>query len=66
MAGEKWIHKAIERPGSYRASVRRRYGKAGFTERGTIKPEIVARDREAPGRLGKQARLAHTLRGIRQ
>jgi hypothetical protein len=61
-----WIREAIEKPGSYRASVQRRYGKAGFTEKGTIKKEIVARDAKKKGRLGRQARLAKTLHRLRQ
>jgi len=61
-----WIREAIEKPGSYRASVRRRYGKAGFTSKGTIKQEIIASDAKKKGRLGKQARLARTLRKLKQ
>jgi hypothetical protein len=61
-----WISEAIEKPGSYRASVKRRYGKAGFTGEGTIKREIIARDSKKSGRIGKQARLARTLKGLRQ
>lgn len=61
-----WIHEAIEKPGSYRASVKRRYGSRGFTSRGTIKQEIIARDAKKKGRIGKQARLARTLKHLRQ
>jgi len=61
-----WISEAIEKPGSYRASVKRRYGKAGFTPRGTIKQEILTRDAKKSGRIGKQARLAKTLKGLRK
>jgi hypothetical protein len=66
MAKAYWIQEAIESPGSYRASVYRRYGKAGFTRRGTIKPEIIERDAKKSGRIGRQARLAKTLRKLRQ
>jgi hypothetical protein len=66
MARAYWISEAIEKPGSYRASVKRRYGKAGFTPRGTIKKEILTRDAKKSGRIGKQARLAKTLRKLRQ
>ncbi len=62
--GDYWISEAIEKPGSYRASVKRRYGKRGFTERGTIKREIIVRDSKKKGRLGKQARLAKTLKKL--
>ena len=61
-----WIQDAIQHPGSYRGSVYRRYGKAGFTSKGTIKQEIITRDTKKKGRLGKQARLARTLKGLRQ
>jgi hypothetical protein len=61
-----WISEAVEKPGSYRASVKRRYGKAGFTPRGTIKQEIITRDAKKSGRIGKQARLAKTLKGLRK
>jgi len=57
----KWIHKAVKRLGAYRKSVQRRYGKRGFTERGTIKREVIARDAQRSGRIGRQARLARTL-----
>jgi len=60
----KWIKGAIKRKGAYRRSVQRRYGKRGFTERGTVKREIIARDIKKGGRLGKQARLAQTLRRV--
>jgi hypothetical protein len=66
MARAYWISEAIEKPGSYRASVKRRYGKAGFTPRGTIKQEIITRDAKKSGTIGKQARLAKTLRKLRQ
>jgi hypothetical protein len=66
MARAYWISEAIEKPGSYRASVKRRYGKAGFTPRGTVKQEILTRDAKKSGRIGKQARLAKTLKGLRK
>jgi len=61
-----WISEAIGKPGSYRASVKRRYGKGAFTSQGTIKQEIITRDSKKSGRIGKQARLARTLKGLRQ
>jgi hypothetical protein len=66
MAKAYWISEAIEKPGSYRASVKRRYGKRAFTSQGTIKQEIITRDAKKSGRIGKQARLARTLKGLRQ
>jgi hypothetical protein len=60
--GELWIKEAIGKPGSYRASVMRRYGKKGFTERGTIKRSVIAKDAKEPGKIGQQARLARTLK----
>jgi len=64
---ERWIKEAIpeERKGSYRASVKRRYGKAGFTREGNIKSSVISKDSVRKGRIGKQARLAKTLRGLR-
>jgi len=64
--GDYWIQEAIGKPGSYRASVKRRYGKHGFTREGTIKQEIIAKDAKKKGRIGKQARLARTLGKMRQ
>lgn len=61
---EYWIQDAIQHPGSYRASIYRRYGKAGFTETGTIRQDIIAEDSRKKGKLGKQARLARTLRKV--
>jgi hypothetical protein len=64
--GDFWIKEAVGKKGGYRASVSRRYGKSGFTGRGTIKQEIIARDSQKSGKIGKQARLAKTLRRMRQ
>lgn len=66
MSEELWIKEAVERPGSYRASVKRRYGKGGFTRRGTIKSSVIAADARKPGKIGKRARLARTLRKVRR
>lgn len=62
---ELWISEAVEEPGSYRASVKRRYGKAGFIEKGTIKKEVIAKDAKKKGKIGKRARLARTLGKLR-
>lgn len=63
---ELWIQDAVKpkREGKYRESVRRRYGKKGFTQRGTIKQEVIAKDVKKKGKVGKQARLAKTLKGL--
>lgn len=63
---EKWISGAIGKPGSYRRSVSQRYGSEGFTRKGTIKPEVMRKDAQASGSLGKRARLAMTLKGLRR
>lgn len=66
MAQRLWIRQALKKPGSYRASVMRRYGKRGFTRRGTIKREIIEKDAKKKGKIGKRARLALTLRRLRR
>ena len=67
--GEYWIQEAIERPGSLRAYVRRKYGERGFTRspktgRKIIKPEILKRLSKKKGTIGRKARLALTLRKL--
>lgn len=61
-----WIKEAVEKRGSYRKSVQERYGKRGFTKEGTIKLEVINKDAKKPGKLGRRARLAKTLRKIRR
>ena len=55
---EKWIQKAIKKPGSLRKSLGVKTGE-----------KIPAKKLEAaakkPGKLGQRARLAKTLRGLR-
>jgi hypothetical protein len=63
---KKWIGQAIKKPGSLRASTRATYGKQAFTSRGTIKKEYVQRMSRKPGKTGQRARLALTLRKMRQ
>lgn len=64
---EYWISEAIpeEREGKYRESVKRRYGKRGFTREGKIKSSVLEKDSKRKGRIGKQARLAKTLRRLK-
>jgi len=54
-AGKKWIAGAIKRPGAFT----RKAKAAGMTVQA-----YARKMRGAPGRLGKQARLALTLRKI--
>jgi len=62
---DRFIQKAIKKPGSLRRIVSRRFGKKGFTEQGNIKQEVVSELAKEPGKVGKKARLAKTLRRIR-
>ncbi len=61
---EYWIQDATEGFGNYRRSVKHRYGKKGFTSHGTIKRDVIEKDAKKAGKLGKQARLAKTLKGL--
>jgi len=56
---KKWISKAIKRPGSLRSAARR----AGALRDG-ISPSWLKSQAKAPGRRGKQARLAITLKRL--
>ncbi len=61
-----WIQRAIKKPGSLRAYVKRKYGSAGFTKRGTIKKEILDRLAKRNDTIGRRARLAKALRKMRK
>ncbi|MHA1829057.1 MAG: hypothetical protein ACTSX6_10480 [Candidatus Heimdallarchaeaceae archaeon] len=63
---ERWIQEAIEKPGSLRNYVKRKYGKRGFTRRGTIKVKILRKLAKKKGKVGRRARLALTLRKLRK
>lgn len=54
-AGKRWIAGAIKRPGAFT----RKAKAAGMTVQA-----FARKKRKAPGRLGKQARLALTLKRI--
>ena len=54
MMAEKWIQKAIKKPGALRASLGAKPGKA-------IPKTKLAKAAKAPGKLGQRARLAMTL-----
>jgi hypothetical protein len=54
----KWIRQAIKRPGALRQAL--------HAKKGEPIPTIVLKKAEmAPGRLGRQARLAATLRTLK-
>jgi hypothetical protein len=51
----KWIKGAIKRPGAFKAKAK---------AAGKSTAEFAREKADAPGRLGKQARLAETLMGM--
>jgi len=61
-----WIQRAIEKPGALTRTVKRKYGKRGFTRRGTIKVEVLRELAKRKGVTGRRARLALTLRKLRK
>ena len=56
---EKWIQKAIKKPGALRAQL-------GVKEGKTIPAKKLAAAAKKPGTLGKRARLAETLGKLRK
>jgi len=62
---KKWIQKAIKKPGALRMYVKRRFGEEGFTKSGCIKASVLRELAKRNDRIGKRARLAITLRGMR-
>jgi hypothetical protein len=56
---EKWIQKAISKPGSLRKSL-------GVKEGQTIPAGKLAKAAKAPGKMGQRARLAQTLKGLKK
>ena len=56
---EKWIQKAIKNPGSLRS-------KLGVKEGQTIPAKKLAAAAKKSGTIGKQARLAQTLKGLKK
>ena len=54
MAGEKWIQKAIKKPGALRSEL-------GVKEGKKIPAGKLAKAAKAPGKMGQRARLAQTL-----
>lgn len=53
----KWIQEAIKRPGALRKQL-------GAKEGETIPPKKLAAAAKKPGKLGRRARLAQTLRSL--
>lgn len=54
---EKWIQKAIKKPGALREAL-------GVKEGQKIPAKKLAAAAKKPGKLGQRARLAKTLRGF--
>ena len=54
---EKWIQKAIKKPGALRSAL-------GVKEGKTIPAKKLAKAAKAPGKMGQRARLAQTLRKL--
>lgn len=54
---EKWIQKAIKKPGALRA-------KLGAKEGEPIPAKKLAKAAKAPGKTGQRARLAQTLKKL--
>ena len=63
---KKWIQHAVKRKNALREYVKRKYGEKGFTERGTIKVEVLRELAKRKGKIGQRARLALTLRKLRK
>jgi hypothetical protein len=55
---EKWIQKAIKKPGALRESL-------GVKEGKTIPASKLKSAAKKPGLMGKRARLAQTLKGMK-
>lgn len=56
---EKWVQKAISKPGALRKSLGVKTGEK-------IPAGKLAKAAKAPGKLGKRARLAETLKGLKK
>jgi hypothetical protein len=55
---EKWIQKAIKKPGALRASL-------GVKGDKPIPAGKLAKAAKTPGKMGQRARLAQTLKGMK-
>ena len=58
MATKNWIQNAIKKPGSLRKALGAKAGKP-------ISESKLAAAAKKPGKLGKRARLAETLKGLK-
>jgi len=56
---EKWIQKAIKKPGALRKELGAKEGKP-------IPAKKLAAAAKKPGKIGQRARLAETLKGMRK
>jgi hypothetical protein len=56
---EKWIQKAIKKPGALREEL-------GVKEGKKIPEKKLAAAAKKPGKLGQRARLAETLKGMKK
>lgn len=56
---EKWIQKAISKPGALRSSL-------GVKKGATIPAKKLAAAAKKPGKMGQRARLAQTLKGLKK
>jgi hypothetical protein len=56
---EKWIQKAIKKPGALRSAL-------GVKEGKTIPAKKLAAAAKKPGKMGQRARLAETLKGMKK
>ena len=56
---EKWIQKAIKKPGALRKSL-------GVKSGEKIPAGKLSKAAKAPGKLGQRARLAQTLKGLKK
>jgi hypothetical protein len=56
---EKWIQKAIKKPGALKASL-------GVAKDKKIPSSKLAAATKKPGKMGKRARLAETLKGFKK
>lgn len=56
---EKWIQKAIKKPGALRAELGAKKGEK-------IPAKKLAAAAKKPGKMGQRARLAETLRGLKK
>ena len=56
---EKWIQKAIKKPGALRSAMGVKAGQK-------ISAAKLAKAAKAPGKMGQRARLAQTLKGLKK